>query len=44
MIRKTIALALVAGSLVLTGCNTVAGAGRDLQSASQEGKEVINGR
>jgi predicted small secreted protein len=42
MLRKSVALALVAGSLVLTACNTVAGAGRDLQSASQEVKEEIN--
>jgi predicted small secreted protein len=41
MLRKSIALALVAGSLVLSACNTVAGAGEDLQSASQEVKEEI---
>jgi predicted small secreted protein len=41
MLRKTIALALVAGSLVLSACNTVEGAGEDLQSASQEVKEEI---
>jgi predicted small secreted protein len=42
MLRKTFALALVAGSLILTACNTVDGAGRDLSSASQEVKEEIN--
>jgi predicted small secreted protein len=42
MLRKSIALALVAGSLVLTACNTVDGAGKDLSSASQEVKEEIN--
>jgi predicted small secreted protein len=41
MLRKSIALALVAGSLVLSACNTVEGAGEDLQSASQEVKEGI---
>jgi predicted small secreted protein len=41
MLRKSIALALVAGSLVLSACNTVEGAGEDLQSASQEVKEEI---
>jgi predicted small secreted protein len=42
MLRKSVALVLVAGSLALTACNTVSGAGRDLQSASQEVKEEIN--
>ena len=42
MVRKSIALALVAASLLVTACNTVAGAGEDLQSASQETKEAIN--
>ena len=41
MLRKTIALAFVAGSLMLAGCNTVSGAGEDLQSASKEVKEEI---
>jgi predicted small secreted protein len=42
MFRKSIALALVAGSLLIAGCNTVSGAGEDLQSASPEVKEEIN--
>jgi predicted small secreted protein len=42
MVRKSIALALVAASLLVTACNTVSGAGEDLQSASQETKEAIN--
>lgn len=41
MLRKSIALALMAGSLVLAGCNTVSGAGEDLKSASKEVKEEI---
>lgn len=42
MLRKSVALALLAGSLVLTACNTVDGAGRDLSSASRDVKEEIN--
>lgn len=42
MLRKTIALALMAGTFVLTACNTVDGAGRDLSSASKDVKEEIN--
>lgn len=42
MFRKSIALALLAGTVVLAGCNTVSGAGKDLQSASQDVKEEIN--
>ena len=42
MLRKTVTLAFVAGSLLLAACNTVSGAGEDLQSASQEVKEEIN--
>lgn len=42
MLRTSIALALVAGSLILSACNTVSGAGKDLQSASEETKEAIN--
>jgi entericidin B len=45
MLRKTM-LALVAGSLAFTAaaCNTVKGAGRDLQSASQTTEDAMNGR
>lgn len=42
MFRKSITLALMSGAVLLAGCNTVSGAGKDLQSASQETKEVIN--
>lgn len=41
MLRKTITLALMAGTFVLAACNTVAGAGDDLKSASKEVKEEI---
>jgi entericidin B len=33
--RKLAALSLIAASLALTACNTVAGVGRDLQAAGQ---------
>jgi predicted small secreted protein len=41
MVRKFITLALVAGTFAISACNTVSGAGEDLQSASQEVKEEI---
>lgn len=45
MLRKTL-LVLVAGSMALSAaaCNTVKGAGRDVQSASQSTEDAINGR
>lgn len=42
MIRKFVTLAIAAGTLAIAACNTVEGAGEDLQSASQEVKEEIN--
>ncbi len=42
MLLKSFTLALFAGSLMIAGCNTVSGAGEDLQSASQETEEAIN--
>ncbi len=33
MVRKILALALVAGGLMTAACNTVAGAGKDVSSA-----------
>ena len=33
MVRKILTLALVAGCLVTTACNTVKGAGKDVSSA-----------
>ena len=35
MVRKGIALVLVSGALMLSACNTVAGAGKDVSSAGQ---------
>ena len=39
MVRKTFALALIAGTLLVSGCNTLSGAGKDVSSA---GKAVSN--
>jgi len=39
MVRKAFALALVAGTLLVSACNTVEGAGKDVSSA---GKAVSN--
>jgi predicted small secreted protein len=39
MMRKLLGSALIAGMLLVTACNTVEGAGRDVQSA---GKAVEN--
>jgi len=33
MIRKIFAVALVAGALTLSACNTISGAGKDVSSA-----------
>lgn len=43
MLRKII-FALAAGSIALTAaaCNTVKGAGRDIQSVGQAGSDAIN--
>lgn len=42
MLRKSIALGLVACSLLISACNTVKGAGKDLESASTATKDAIN--
>ena len=39
MVRTGLALALVAGALLVSACNTVAGAGKDVSSA---GRAVSN--
>ena len=33
MVRKIVTLALIAGSFIVTACNTVEGAGKDVKSA-----------
>lgn len=35
MIRKFLTLFLVTGSFAIAGCNTIEGAGRDIQSAGE---------
>lgn len=35
MVRKIVAIALVAGSFLVAACNTVEGAGKDVQSAGE---------
>lgn len=42
MLRKYFSLAVVAGALLISACNTVKGAGEDIQSVGEEGEEVIN--
>jgi predicted small secreted protein len=39
-----IALILLSASVLVTGCATVKGAGKDIQSVGQAGQEVINGK
>ena len=34
MLRKVVTLVLIAGSLAVTACNTVRGAGEDVESAA----------
>ena len=43
MVRKFVALALIGGSLVLAGCNTVRGAAADLNSAANCTENAIDG-
>ena len=35
MVRKIVTLALIAGSVLVAACNTVEGAGKDVQSAGE---------
>ena len=41
MIRKVLTMALISGGLLLAGCNTVRGAGQDMQSAANCTENVI---
>ena len=34
--KKIFALTIIASTLVLTGCNTISGMGKDIQKAGQE--------
>ena len=40
--RKTSLAVVVIAALALTACNTVKGAGRDIQSVGEAGERVIN--
>jgi predicted small secreted protein len=40
MVRKIVALALVTGGLMVSACNTVEGAGKDVKSAGQAVENV----
>lgn len=42
MIRKWTILALTAGALVLSACNTVKGLGRDIESVGKAGDKAIH--
>jgi predicted small secreted protein len=40
--RKSAVAALIAAAVALTACNTVKGAGEDIQSVGEAGEEAIN--
>jgi predicted small secreted protein len=42
MVRKLVCIIALTSSLVLAACNTVKGAGEDIQSVGQAGDEAIN--
>ncbi|MBB3764231.1 entericidin EcnA/B family protein [Sphingomicrobium lutaoense] len=42
MVRKMLTLALIGGTLAVAACNTVRGAGQDLQSAANATEDAIN--
>lgn len=42
MLRKIVTLALVAGSFMVAACNTVEGAGKDVQSAGEAVEDAAN--
>lgn len=42
MIRKWTILALAAGAVMLSACNTVKGLGRDIESVGKAGDKAIN--
>ena len=43
MVRKVTTLLLIGGALVIAACNTVRGAGEDVQSAANCTENAING-
>lgn len=44
MKRRLLTAPALTAALALAACNTVAGAGKDLKSASEKTENVINGR
>lgn len=42
MLRKTMTLVLVGATLAIAACNTVRGAGEDLQSVANTTEDAIN--
>jgi predicted small secreted protein len=42
MVRKIIALVAIASGFVLTACNTVEGAGRDVESVGKATQDAAN--
>lgn len=42
MVRKILAVALLAGSLVVSACNTVEGLGKDVESAGETVKDAAD--
>ncbi|WOK35718.1 Entericidin EcnA/B family protein [Sphingomonas sp. C3-2] len=42
MVRKCLALALIAGTLMVSACNTVQGVGDDIKSVGRAGERAVN--
>ncbi|PZO91317.1 MAG: entericidin EcnAB [Sphingomonas sanxanigenens] len=42
MLRKLMTIAVIAGAVAVSACNTVSGAGDDLKSVSKATKDAIN--
>jgi len=42
MIRKYLALVMIASSLLVSACATVKGVGRDIESVGQAGQDAID--
>lgn len=42
MVRKLFTLLAITSGLALSACNTVKGAGEDIESVAKEGEDVIN--
>lgn len=41
MLRKTVVIAALGLAVILTGCNTVKGLGRDIESVGKAGEKAI---